>query len=470
MPTLRLIDLRGRRGDPTDQLPRARTDRPDVRGSVEATLDAVRVRGDAALRELTARFDRVQVDDLTVPTSLLETSLRQLPGDLRAALDSSAERVRWFHEQARPADWDDRRDGTRAGQRFRPVRRVGVYVPGGLAAYPSTVLMTVVPARVAGVEEIVLCTPPTGDGGWPNRTILAAAALVGVGRVIRVGGAQAIAAMAYGTETVPRCDKVVGPGNAYVTLAKQLVQAEGRCGIDTAAGPTEVVILADASADPRVVAADLIAQAEHDELATCLLVTPDPNLVDRVQGALADEVAATRHRRRVEAALAWQGAAVLVNDLDHGVEVVDAFAPEHLEVQTAHAAAVASRVRFAGTVFVGAATPVSLGDYAAGPSHTLPTSGTARFNGGLTTADFLVPVNWVECDQEALAALAPTVRALAAAEDLPAHARAVEVRLAPVTRGPATGTGPRASIDDRYPQVVDPEPKAGAARSETDSQ
>ncbi|MBW3659370.1 MAG: histidinol dehydrogenase, partial [Actinobacteria bacterium] len=285
------------------------------------------------------------------------------------------------------------------------------------------------PAQVAGVEDIVLCTPPTGGDGWPNRTILAVAHLLGVDQVYRVGGAQAVAAMAYGTGTVPPCDKVVGPGNMYVALAKQQVQSEGRCGIDAVAGPTEIAIIADDTADPRAVAADLVAQAEHDELATCLLITPTPGILDGVEAMLEEEIAGTRHQERVAAALEGQGAVVFVDDIDHAVEVAEAFAAEHLEVQTADAFAVAERVRYAGTTFIGHPTPVSLGDYAAGPNHTLPTSGTARFTGGLSTSSYLVPVNWVEYDQPALEALADSVRTLAAAEDLPAHARAVDVRL-----------------------------------------
>ncbi|MFN2556332.1 MAG: histidinol dehydrogenase [Nitriliruptorales bacterium] len=429
MPLLRVLDLRDGGGNPVEVLPRARIDFGAARAEVSEILRDVRERGDVALRALTSRFDGIELDRLAVPSDVLDSALFSLDEPLRAALERAAAQVRWFHERARPSDWTAEHAGARLGQRFRPLARVGVYVPGGLAAYPSTVIMTAVPARVAGVGEIVLCTPPTGGDGWPNRTILAAAALLDVDRVLRIGGAQAIAALAYGTESVPACDKIVGPGNLYVTLAKQLVQSEGRCGIDAAAGPTEVAIIADQTADPKVVAADLVAQAEHDELATCLLVTPEETLVDRVQEALAREVAGTRHTDRVAAALEGQGAVVLVDDLDQALEVIDAFAPEHLEIQTADAASFAERVRCAGAIFVGAATPVSLGDYAAGPNHTLPTSGTARFRGGLSTSDFLVPVNWVEYGQSALADLAPTVRRLAAAEDLPAHARAVEIRL-----------------------------------------
>ena len=429
MAWLRMLDLRGDRSDPTDRLPRPAVDLAAARGGVDAVLSDVRDDGDDALRRLTERFDGVAVDALRVPDDVRRAALADLAPDLRAALEQAIDQVRWFHEQAMPTAWSATRDGARMGQWFRPVARAGVYVPGGKAVYPSTVIMTVVPAQVAGVDEIVLCTPPTGEGGWPNRTILAVAELLGIDHVMRIGGAQAVAAMAYGTQSVPACDKVVGPGNLYVALAKQQVAAEGRCGIDAVAGPTEIAIVADHTADPRTVAADLVAQAEHDELATCLLITPDPALVDPVEAMLDEEVAATRHRERVEAALRGQGTVALVDDLDHAVAVAEAFAAEHLEVQTADAATVAERIRYAGTTFIGHATPVSLGDYAAGPNHTLPTSGTARFTGGLSTSSYLVPVNWVEYDEEALAGLAGAVRTLADAEDLPAHARAVEVRL-----------------------------------------
>jgi histidinol dehydrogenase len=451
MPRLTLLDLRGDRSDPTDRLPRPRVDLAEARAGVDATLAAVRERGDAAVRELTRRFDDHDLDDPVVPDEVLDESLRHLDPALRAALERAADQVRWFHERAMPAAWEDERDGARMGVWFRPVARAGVYVPGGKAAYPSTVIMTVVPAQVAGVDEIVLCTPPTGRGldgagpdGWPDRTILAAARLLGVDRVLRIGGAQAVAAMAYGTESVPACDKIVGPGNLFVSLAKQRLAAEGIIGTDGYAGPTEVAIVADQTADARIVAADLVAQAEHDELATALLITTAPDLVDEVERALEDEVAHTRHRTRVEASLEGQGTAIVVDDVDHAVAVAEAFAAEHLEVQTADARKVAERIRYAGTTFIGSPTPVSLGDYAAGPNHTLPTSGTARFAGGLTTSSFLVPVNWVEYDQAALVELADSVRTLSASEDLPAHWRAVEVRLE-ASEGDASGTdGPAA--------------------------
>jgi len=443
---LRVLDLRGDASDPRDLIPRPKVDLSAARDGVRATIDAVARDGDAALVAATTRFDGVDLSDapLVVPDEVLDAALDGLAPDLRAAIERAAAQVRRFHELARPQDWEEQDEGVRMGVWWRPVARAGVYVPGGKAVYPSTVVMTVVPARVAGVEEIVLCTPPTGLGpdgardGWPDRTILAAARLLGVDRVVRIGGAQAVAAMAHGTASVPRCDVVVGPGNLYVSLAKQQLAAEGRIGTDGYAGPTEIGIVADGSADAGVIAADLVAQAEHDELATAVLITDAPELVPRVEEALGREIAATRHHQRVEAALAGQGTVVLVDDVDGMVRVAEALAAEHLEVQTRDAAAVARRIRYAGTTFIGAMTPVSLGDYAAGPNHTLPTSGTARFRGGLTTASFLVPVNVVEYDEAALRDLAPSVRTLAAAEDLPAHWRAVEVRLA---SGPAVGGG-----------------------------
>ncbi len=438
MVRLRVLDLRGDASDPRDRIPRPRVDLAAARDAVRSTIASVARDGDSAVVAATSRFDGIDLGGgpLVVPDDVLDAALAALDPALRTALERAAAQVRRFHERARPTDWEESADGVRMGVWWRPVARAGVYVPGGKAVYPSTVVMTVVPARVAGVDEVVLCTPPTGTGpdgrpdGWPDRTILAAARLLGVDRVVRVGGAQAVAAMAHGTASVPRCDLVVGPGNLYVSLAKQELAAEGRIGTDGYAGPTEIGIVADASADPRLIAADLVAQAEHDELATAVLITDAPSLVPEVEARLEEEVAATRHRARVEAALAGQGTVVLVDDVDGMVRTAEALAAEHLEVHTADAAGVARRIRYAGTTFIGPTTPVSLGDYAAGPNHTLPTSGTARFRGGLTTASFLVPVNVVEYDAEALRELAPSVRALAMAEDLPAHWRAVEVRLA----------------------------------------
>ena len=437
MARLTVLDLRGDRRDPRERLPRPRADLTAAREGVDRTLAAVRDRGDDALRELTRTFDRVDVDHLVVPDDVLDDAVTRLDADLRGTIERSIDRVRWFHERAMPQAWEDERDGVRMGVWFNPIQRAGVYVPGGVSPLPSTAIMTVVPAQVAGVEQIVLCTPPTGtdaDGnrtGWPDATILATARLLGVDRVVRVGGAQAIAAMAYGTDSVPVCDKVVGPGNLYVALAKQQLVAEGRIGTEGYAGPTEVAIVADHTADPRHLAADLIGQAEHDELVTSLLITPEEDLVAPVEAAIEEQLARTKHVKRIATALENQGTVALVDDVDHAIEVAEAFAAEHLEVHTDDARKVAEAIRYAGTTFIGAATPVTLGDYAAGPNHTLPTSGTARFSGGLTTSSFLVAVNFLECDDDSLRGIAEDVRHFAAAEDLPAHWAAVEVRLDP---------------------------------------
>lgn len=432
---LALIDLRGDRSDPSDRLPRAAGETAAAtRTIVRGVLDEVRERGDEAVARYTREFDGWSGGELEVPQDEAKAALEGLDPHLRRALERAAEQVRWFHEQARPRDWTAERDGAVLGVRHRPLGRVGVYIPGGLGAYPSTALMTIVPARVSDVGEIVLCTPPDA-AGRVDPVILAAAVIAGPPeRIFRVGGAQAVAAMAYGTASVPRCDKIVGPGNRFVAAAKQMVAGDGICGIDALAGVTEVAIIADDSADPRLVAADLVAQAEHDPLAGCLLITPSDALRGRVEAALADEIATTRHADRVRQAFAGQGAVALVDDLDHAVRVADCYAAEHLEVQTIDAAAVAERVRAAGAVFVGSDTPVALGDYCAGPNHTLPTGGTARFTGGLRTDDFFVPVNWVSYSRSALAQLAPVVAAIAEAENLPAHARAVQVRLSDADR------------------------------------
>jgi histidinol dehydrogenase len=308
------------------------------------------------------------------------------------------------------------------------VRRVGLYVPGGLVAYPSSVVMNVVPAQVAGVESLAVASPPQRNhGGLPHPAILAACGLLGIDEVYAVGGAQAIAMLSYGTEDCERVDLVTGPGNVFVAAAKRLLK--GVVGIDAEAGVTEVAILADATADPRYVAADLIAQAEHDENASCLLVTDSTALVDEVDAELGRQLVTTLHRERVEAALTKQSAAVLVDDVDQGVEIVDEWAAEHLEVITVDSAEVAARVRNAGAIFVGAFSPVSLGDYLAGSNHVLPTGGTARHSGGLSVQTFMRGIHVVEYDRDALAASATHIDALGGAEDLQAHVAAVRVRV-----------------------------------------
>src|SRR6266511_4067671 len=408
MPMLPVIDLRGSDRDPAELLPRASVaNLTAARASVRALVADIAARGDHAVAAAARRFDGVQAPPETWRATVEELAAaeRALDPGLRAALLDATERVRAFHQAQRPADlvWEGL-PGVRLVQRFEPLARAGVYVPGGRGAYPSSVVMNVVPARAAGVPSIALATPP-GPGGRGHPAVLAAAALLGVEEVWLLGGAQAVAALALGTATVPAVDSVTGPGNLYVSLAKQEVAHRVRC--DGFAGPTEVCVLADARADPHHVACDLMAQAEHDPLAACLLVTDDPALWRAVEPLLAEEVAAAEHRDRVEKALAGQSAVVLCDDRAAMLRVAAAYAPEHLELLVAGARDLAGQVRAAGAVFVGEWTPVALGDYAAGTNHVLPTSGTARFAGGLSTLDFLRPVQVAEFGRDALAAAAP---------------------------------------------------------------
>ncbi len=421
------IDLRGRRDvDLRAVLPRAAVEVGDAVELVRPVVEDVRLRGAAAVLDATERFDGVRPAELRVPAEALAAALAALPPEVRAALEEAARRARTVSEaQLRGDEVVQVAPGATVTERWVPVDRVGLYVPGGRVAYPSSVVMNVVPAQVAGVRSLAVASPPQADG-LPHPVILAACALLGVEEVWAVGGAQAVAMLAYGTPQCPPVDVITGPGNVYVAAAKRLVQ--GRCAIDSEAGPTEIGILADAGAVAGHVAADLVAQAEHDPQAACLLVTDNPELLDAVDVELGKQVPATRHRERVETAFAEQSAYVLVDDLDHGLEVLDAWAPEHLEVLTADAAERARRVRNAGAVFVGGWTPVSLGDYLAGSNHVLPTGGTARFSSGLSAQSFLKRMSLVDYSREALAEVAPLVAALGGAEDLVAHVEAVAVR------------------------------------------
>ena len=422
------IDLRGRRDvDPLTLLPRASLDVAAAVEQVRPVVEAVRDRGAEAVREATVRFDGVELEQLRVPARALADALAALDPAVRAALEEAVRRARTVATaQLRDDEVVRVVDGATVTERWVPVRRVGLYVPGGRVAYPSSVVMNVVPAQVAGVDSLAVASPPQADG-LPHPVVLAACALLGVDEVWAVGGAQAVAMLAYGIEGCPPVDVITGPGNVYVAAAKRLVQ--GRVGIDSEAGPTEIGILADDTAVPAFVAADLVAQAEHDPLAACLLVTPSVELLDAVDVELAKQVGSSHHRERIEAAFAGQSAHVLVDDLDHGLEVVDAWAAEHLEVLTADAPERARRVRNAGAVFIGNHTPVSLGDYLAGSNHVLPTGGTARFSAGLSTQTFLKRMSLIEYSAEALAAVAPHVVALGGSEDLLAHVEAVSVRV-----------------------------------------
>jgi len=429
------IDLRGREPGSLSRtalagvLPRAATDVEAALAQVRPVCDDVRRRGAAAVREYTARFDGVDLANTRVPRAALDAALAGLDPRVRAALTEAVRRTRRVHDAQLPGETVTQvTDGLTVTGRFIPVGRAGVYVPGGLVAYPSSVVMNIVPAQVAGVSSIAVASPPqVRYGGLPHPSVLAACALLGVTEVHAAGGAQALAMFAYGTSDCPPVDVITGPGNVYVAAAKRVLR--GVVGTDGEAGPTEVAIIADDTANPAHVAADLVAQAEHDELAACLLITSDADLAGRVDAELGRQVPATRHAERVEKALAGQSACVVVDDMDAALAVSDAWAPEHLEIQARDAGKLAARITNAGAVFVGPYSPVSLGDYLAGSNHVLPTGGTARHTSGLSVFPFLRLVNVVECDREALAATAPLIDALGGAEDLAAHVAAVRIRV-----------------------------------------
>ncbi len=413
-------------------LPRAKVDVTAALAVVTPLVEAVAARGYDAVREATSRFDGVEVPEPRVPQKSLYAALETLDPDVRSALTESIRRARIVHEaQLRDAVEVQVVPGGTVTERWIPMRRVGLYVPGGVAVYPSSVVMNVVPAQVAGVDSIAVFSPPQKEfGGLPHPVILAACALLGVDEVYADGGAQAVALAAYGDQPlgIEPVDVITGPGNIYVAAAKRLVR--GLVGIDSEAGPTEIAVLADASADPVHVAADLISQAEHDVLAASVLVTDSDALIVAVDAEVERQVGLTKHTDRVRTALTGdQSAAVLVSDLEQGMAVVDAYAAEHLEVITVDARRWAERVRNAGCIFVGPHAPVSLGDYCAGSNHVLPTGCTARHASGLSVQAFLKGVHLVEYDAAALAEVAPHVIALAEAEDLPAHGTAVSVRV-----------------------------------------
>ena len=435
------IDLRGRTpsiAELRSTLPRGEVDVDAVLHTVRPIVDAVRERGVGAVLELSETFDKVRPRSVRVPVEELTRALEQLDPQVRAALAESIARARRVHAAQRRNDAVTQVvEGGTVTERWVPVDRVGLYVPGGNAVLASSVVMNVVPAQAAGVAELVVCSPPQADNhGLPDATILAACALLGVPEVWAVGGAQAIALLAIGgtdtvavdgsAELVP-VDLITGPGNIYVTAAKRLLR--GVVGIDSEAGPTEIAILADDTADATHVAADLISQAEHDVLAASVLVTTSEQLADAVDRAIEPQIAATKHAERIRTALAGkQSGIILVSTVDEGLRVVNAYAAEHLEIQTVDASAVARRVRNAGAVFVGPWSPVSLGDYCAGSNHVLPTAGCARHSSGLSVQTFLRGIHVVEYTEQALADVAGHVVALAGAEDLPAHGAAVQVR------------------------------------------
>jgi histidinol dehydrogenase len=400
----------------------------DVEAVVRAIIADVVARGDAALVELSRKFDRVKLDaaSLRVSAAEVDAADAQCDGRALAALRLAHERIEAYHRRQLPQDqrFTDA-IGVELGYRWTPVAAVGLYVPGGTAAYPSSVLMNAVPAKVAGVARLVMVVPaPEGE---LKPLVLAAARLAGVDEIFRVGGAQAIAALAYGTESIRAVDKIVGPGNAYVAAAKRLVF--GKVGIDMIAGPSEVLILADGSANPDWVAADLLAQAEHDTAAQSILITDNAALANDVEQAVAAQLATLR--RSATARASWQdyGAIVLVRDLGEAIPLIDAVAPEHLEIMAADAERLADKVRNTGAIFIGAHTPEAIGDYVAGSNHVLPTARSARFSSGLGVLDFMKRTSILKCGAEQLAQLGPAAIALGEAEGLDAHARSVELRL-----------------------------------------
>jgi histidinol dehydrogenase len=394
--------------------------------AAEKIVDDVRARGDAAVRELCLRFDGVCPKSFRVPAELVAGAADLVDPEFLSALDCAYDQILDFHERERTQSWfTTRPDGTILGMQITPVASAAVYVPGGRAQYPSTVLMDMVPAKVAGVGRVIMLTPPQADGSLSAYT-LAAAALADVDEVYAVGGAQAIAAAAYGTESIAPVDKIVGPGNAFVAAAKRRVS--GDVGIDMVAGPSEVCVLADATADPVVVAADLMAQAEHDPLARCFLVTCAPDLPDLVEEAVSRLVSQSPREKITRASLEDCGTVVVAPDLVRAVEAVNEIAPEHLELHCADAFSLLGKVRNAGAIFVGAWSSEPLGDYVAGPNHTLPTGGTARFSSPLGVSDFQKRSSVISYTPEALLADAPAVQALAQSEGLWAHALSVGLR------------------------------------------
>ncbi|QDZ42891.1 histidinol dehydrogenase [Corynebacterium sp. sy039] len=431
---LNVIDLRGH--NPTTSqlrraLPRGNTDINAVLSTVEPVVAAVREHGAQAALDFGEKFDGIRPEHVRVPSEIIEQALTQLDPQVRSALVESINRVRTVHREQLPTTHTTQlAPGGTVTERFIPVERVGLYVPGGQAVYPSSVIMNVIPAQEAGVESLVIASPPqAAHGGYPHPTILAACALLGITEVWAVGGSQAIALLAYGddVEKLEPVDMITGPGNVYVTAAKRLVRSV--VGIDAEAGPTEIAILADESAHPVWVAYDLISQAEHDGMAASVLITDSESLAQAVQKEIAQRYEVTLNASRVAQALQGeQSGIVLVDDRDTAIGVANAYAAEHLEIHMQDAAAVAQHIKHAGAIFVGEFSPVPLGDYSAGSNHVLPTSGSARYSSGLSTHTFLRAVNVIEYNRDALSEIAPTVVALAQAESLPAHGEAIRAR------------------------------------------
>lgn len=454
---MRQISLRGTQRLSREDLRRSGVLPRQVEQSAQAIVDDVRARGDEAVRDYCLRFDGVCPQSFLVPQDVVTGALEMVDGEFLDALRLAERQIRDFHEREREQSWfTTRADGTLLGVKVTAVPSAAVYVPGGRAQYPSTVLMDVIPAKVAGVGRVVMITPPQRDGSLSAYT-LAAAALAGVDEVYAVGGAQGIAAVAYGTETIPQVAKIVGPGNAYVAAAKRYVS--GDVGIDMVAGPSEVCVLADATADPVVVAADLMAQAEHDPLAACYLVTTDDSLAERVLDAIERLVSQSPREQITRASLDDQGLIVTCETLDAAIDAVNLIAPEHLELHCPEAMGLVGRIQNAGAIFVGPWSSEPLGDYVAGPNHTLPTGGTALFSNPLGVYDFQKRSSVICYTPEGLAADAPSVQALAQAEGLWAHALSVGMRRKLVAQGVESFADAAAACEDAlhtaWPRTLD---------------
>ncbi len=430
---IRTVDLRGRsltKSQYQEALPRASMDVAQAMTLIEPILHRVKHGNESDLIALAQEFDGIAPASIRVPQKVIEDALAQLDPAVRSALELSITRITKVHnDQRRDEKVTTVVDGGTVLERWIPVDRVGLYVPGGRAVYPSSVMMNVIPAQIAGVKSIAVASPPQKDfGGFPHPTILAACALLGIYEVYAVGGAQAIALFAYGMRDLcEKCDMVTGPGNIYVAAAKRALR--GIVGIDSEAGPTEIAILADSTAIASDVAADLISQAEHDTIAAAVLVTDSLELAQGVEKELALRVPRTKHAQRIETALSGiQSAIAIVDSIDQGLDVINAYAAEHLEIQTAHASTVAKKIRNAGAVFIGRYSPVSLGDYSAGSNHVLPTGGCACHSSGLSVQTFLRGIHFIEYDKKAFTDIASTVITLANSEDLPAHGEAMSAR------------------------------------------
>ncbi|MBQ6163507.1 MAG: histidinol dehydrogenase [Clostridia bacterium] len=398
----------------------------DVSGVVSGVIADVRANGDKALFAYSEKFDKVKLTSLEVSKEELAATVEKVDPEFRAVLERAAANIRAFHEkQVRTGFVINEKDGVVLGQKIVPLETVGLYVPGGTASYPSSVLMNVIPAKIAGVKNIVMVTPPAKDGGV-RPEIVAAAAVAGVDRIFKVGGAQAIAALAYGTETIPRADKIMGPGNAYVAEAKK--QVFGVCGIDMIAGPSEILIVADGKSDPRLVAADMLSQAEHDKMASAVLVTDSAALAEKTAAELERQIPLLPREEIARASIDNNGKIIVADSLDRAIDIANEIAPEHLEICTDAPFDVLNKIRNAGSVFLGRSCPEALGDYFAGPNHTLPTGGTARFSSPLSVDDYVKKYSFTYYTADALAAVTDDVAAFADREGLHAHARSVTER------------------------------------------